>query len=132
MNELMADRSVDIIMISKRFALEACETVIAEYMSKTCACPIEVYDHKAILRIVKHAFMDFIFYACRTSRMVVLHWLIDNYGHKDDLSNILRALSHAQVMEVNKDGIYEYINGFHETDFMKELDNEDDKEDSDE
>ena len=116
------DRTVDIIMITKRFANpSAIKPAIAQYMSETCGCPVEEYTDGLLYRIVSEAVYDFL-RCCSERQDAIAFWrtFIESRYEKD-IDRMICALSMVQVCR-RFDWDYKTINGWHETEFSEKLD----------
>lgn len=115
--ELLSDRTVDIIMITKRVPVNKMKQTIAKYMSDTCGCPISVYTDDLIYSVVKNAFFDFLYHAEKPSVMALVRNFFECFGAgDDDCLKMLIALGMTQIAERDENGQLHYINGFHNTD----------------
>ena len=116
----LQDRTVNIMMITKRYPVEEWKSEIAKYMSEECGCPIEAYTDRVIFKIVNEAFFDYVYCCDKERTMAVLHEFFsrEQMGH---LEPVLMALSLAQIAEIDPDGSYHYICGYHETEFGRNL-----------
>ena len=118
----MEDRTVNIILITKRFGgMENIKHHIAKYMSEECDCPIETYTDSLIYGIIKVAFFDYLRNASHTRAISCIREFIDTRMDKD-VDRMIMALGMVQVAETI-DGLYQYIDGWHDTTFTKMVDN---------
>lgn len=120
--DLMQDRTVNIILISKRFgSFDHVKKAIAQYMSEECCCPVEVYTDRILFSIVENAMFDFLHHASRKCDCIAFIREIVESDYEKMLDRLLWAMCAMQVAE-NVNGEYKYINGWHDTDFTKKLD----------
>lgn len=121
--ELMQDRTVNIILIAKRFGkFDNIKKAIATYMSEECCCPIEVYTERLLFNIVEDAMFDFFHHASRRCDYIAFVREIVEADCEKMLERILIAMGMIQVAE-EVSGAFQYINGWHDTDFTKKIDN---------
>lgn len=121
--QLLLDRSVNIIMLTKRFGKpDEVKKAIAQYMSEECDCPIEVYTDSVLYSIVKEAVFDFIRCANERGSMIAFFREYLDANYEKDVDRLIIALSMARVAIIDITGQTETINGWHETEFTKSLD----------
>lgn len=119
---LMSDRSVNIILITKRFdTFKEIKQAIALYMSEECICPIAAYTDSILFNIVEDVMFDFFHHASERHHIIAFTRTIVESDCETMLNKMLLALSLTRVADVN-DGKVKYINGWHDTDFTKKLD----------
>lgn len=119
---MLDDRTVDIIMITKRFGSpETIKPVIAQYMSETCGCPYNYPPDSLLYRIVNEAVFDF-FRCCSERQDAIAFWrtFIES-RYEEDIDRMICALSMVQVCR-RFDWDYKIINGWHETEFSEKID----------
>ena len=124
MTEFLEDRTVNIILLAKRFGEpENVKKAIAQYMSEECLCPIDTYTDNIILGIVRNATYDFLHHASRRQDTVAFVRALTDCRYEKMVDNMIVALAMIQVCD--KDGWeYKTLNGWHETDFTKKLDSD--------
>ena len=123
---VMEDRTVNIIMISKRYYWTEEFDGIADYMSRECCVKKNIYTPEMIEEIIKHAFLDYIRCA-HASRVITLmnNFFDPLFKDKGDGHRMMRAFGLAQVAEHNDaTGTWHYIDGFHHTEYMDILETE--------
>lgn len=118
----LQDRTVNIMMIAKRFPADRWKSEIAKYMSEECGCPIETYTNHVIFRIVNEAFFDYVYCCDKQRTMAVLRNYFGCENGNQFTERMLIALGLAQVAEIYPDGSHHYICGYHETEFGRKLD----------
>lgn len=120
--ELLQDRSANIILITKRFGKpDNVKKAIAKYMSEECRCPVELYTDDVLYRIVKETVYDFIHHATRRSDVSSFFTYFLDSMYDKILDRMIIGLAMIQVCM--KDGWeYKDINGWHETEFTRKLD----------
>ena len=122
----MEDRTINIILITKRFGEpNNVKKAIAKYMSEECDCPIETYTDRVLMSIIKEAMFDFLHNASRKRDMIAfIREIVDGHrGYDKMIDRIIIAMAMIQVCE--KQGWnYVKLHGWHETEFTKRLDNE--------
>ena len=120
---VMEDRTVNIIMISKRYYWTEEFDGIAKYMSRECGVKKDTYTTEMIEGIIKNAFLDYIRCA-HTSRVIALinNFLDPLFKDKGDGHRMMHAFGLAQIAEhSNTDDTWYYIDGFHHTEYMDVL-----------
>lgn len=124
MTEFLEDRTVNIILLAKRFGEpKNVKKAIAQYMSEECLCPIERYTDNIIFGIVRNATYDFLHHASRRRDAVAFVRELTDCRYEKMVDNMIVALAMIQVYD--KDGWeYKTMNGWHETDFTKKLDSD--------
>lgn len=121
MQDLMTDRSVNIILITKYFErFEGIKMAIAQYMHEECLTPIDVYSDGILFNIVKDVMFDFFHHTTEKSYIISFVRYIIDCDYESMLDKILAALSLIRVADVKGEKC-EYINGWHETDFTQKL-----------
>ena len=121
----MEDRTINIILITKRFGPPAIvKRAIAKYMSEECNCPVEIYTDSILMSIMKEAMFDFLHNASRKSDIIAfIREIVEEHRYDSMLDKIIIAFGMMQICE--KDGWeYKDLHGWHETEFTKRLDNE--------
>ena len=124
MNELIEDRTANIILLTKRFGEpDNVKKAIAQYMSEECICPIETYTESILFGIIRNAAYDFLHHVSRRSDAVRFVRELTECRYEKMIDRLIVALAMIQVCE--KDSWeYKNINGWHETEFTKKLDAE--------
>lgn len=118
---LMSDRSVNIILITKYFnRFEGIKKAIAQYMHEECLSPIQIYSDEILFNIVKDVMFDFFHHTTDKCYIISFVRYIIDCDYESMLDKILAALSLIRVANVT-DGKVEYINGWHKTDFTQKL-----------
>ena len=122
----MEDRTINIILITKRFGKpDNVKKAIAKYMSEECDCPIETYTDDVLISILRNAMFDFLHNASRRQDIIAfIREIVDGHcGYDKMIDRIIIAMAMIQVCE--KQGWdYAELHGWHETEFTKKLDNE--------
>lgn len=119
----LQDRTVNIMMIAKRFPISRMKSEIARYMSEECGTPVECYTDTILYSIIKNAFFDWLQCGDKERTMAAIHRYFEcvDEGHSTT-ECMLIALGSSQVAEITEDGQRYYICGFHDTDFSRKLD----------
>ena len=118
---LMSDRSVNIILITKYFdRFEGIKMAIAQYMHEECLTPIEAYSDGILFGVVKDVMFDFFHHATEKCYIISFVRYIIDCDYESMFEKILAALSLIRVADVAGEKC-KYINGWHETDFTKKL-----------
>ena len=123
MYEPLQDRTVNIMMIAKRFPISRMKSEIARYMSEECGTPTECYTDGILCTIVRHAFFDWLQCSDKSRTMAAIRCYFEcvDEGHPT-MECMLIALGLSQVAEIKEDGQHYYICGFHDTEFSRKLD----------
>ena len=123
MYEQLQDRTVNIMMIAKRFPISRMKSEIARYMSEECGTPVECYTDGILCSIVRHAFFDWLQCSDKSRTMAAIRCYFEcvDEGHPT-MECMLIALGLSQVAEIKEDGQHYYICGFHDTEFSRKLD----------
>lgn len=122
MAQIMEDRTVNIILLSKKFGEpENVKKAIAKYMSEECLFPVEMYNENIILGVLHNAVYDFLHCATRSSDIIAFVRELMDCRFEKMIDKIIVALAMMQIREKYEWG-YREINGWHETDFTKNLD----------
>ena len=90
-------------------------------MSEECDSPVEVYTDRILFSIVENAMFDFLHNASRKCDYIAFIREIVEADCDKMLDRLLLAMGMMQVAE-KVNGKYQYINGWHDTDFTKKLD----------
>lgn len=118
---MLQDRTVNIMMIAKRFPIDKAASEIAKYMAEECGSPADKYTDSIIFSIVKNAFFDWLWCCDKNRTMALIRTYFDCIDEPSQLNRMLIALALSQVAEIDNDGNCHEICGFHETDFTKKL-----------
>lgn len=125
----MQDRTVNIILIAKRFGeIQDIKERIAKYMSEECDTPVETYTDGILYSIVRQAFFDYLWSASK-ERAIACIWNFIEKPLGKDLDRMLFAMCGIQVAEKVEDAfkglngdLYHYIDSWHDTEFTQRLD----------
>ena len=118
---VLEDRTVNIILLTKRFGMDDVKKAIAQYMSEECGYPIEVYSDSILYDVVKTVMYDILRCSSNVSYTIAFVREMIETHQSTMLDRILYSMAMMQVAE-RKDGELAYINGWHDTEFSKKLD----------
>ena len=119
MCDSMEDRSINIIFLIKQiWSIDKTKRAIIKYMSEECDCPEEVYTDYVLEEIIRNVAYDFLTHTTRKNDSINFAFALIKNRYDKIPDNIIRALSYIQV-RLNDNGNLSYINGWRETEFIK-------------
>lgn len=119
---ILEDRTVNIVLLTKRFGMNDVKKAIAQYMSEECGCPIEVYSDSILYDIVKTAMYDILRCSSNVSYTIAFIREMIETRQSTMLDRFLYSMAMMQVAIRKNDGELVCINGWHDTEFSKKLD----------
>lgn len=122
MHDSMEDRNINIIFLIKQlWNINEAKMAIIKYMSEECNCPEEVYTDYVLEEIIRNVAYDFLTHTTRKNDSINFAFALMKNRYDKMPDNIIRALSYIQV-RLNDNGNLSYINGWRETEFIKNFD----------
>ena len=121
-NEWLYDRTVNIIVLAKRFSGKDLRKAIVKYLGEEGECSPCTYDEYAIFSIVRDAFMNYLLVADRSRACDAVRRFLDETS-VDDTFRILKTMREIQIADISDDRGLEYIDGWHSTDFTRKIGN---------
>lgn len=114
----MEDLTIGVILaIKQEYGGEtSAKERVKHFLSDYTLTPYEYYDDTSLVRILRICFADYVDHA-KSPRWAVIQYFKHRYeGVNGDIAAILTVLGLSQVRE-NLDGIWMYVNGFHDFEF---------------